>query len=161
MKIYSVIITVIAVAAAVAAGVFYSQKNRVALETAVFQKNEEKCQTDKSKVESQLTETKSRMVSVQKEAAVLSAVSSSFMIPGDLKALTVGSREAVEVEEKIGALTDKMERMGIEKDWNDFKSTLRLNAILGLTRNLAQGLERNLSQQSGSGNQSPPRQPVQ
>lgn len=159
MKIYSIIVTIIAVIAIIFAGIAYSEMSKVSDQAAAYQKENEKYKTDISRTEGELSELKGRMATLQKEASVLSAASSSFMIPGDLKALTVGSQEAAEIEKKIAGMTDKMERMVIEKDWNDFKSTLQLNAVLGLMRNLAQNIDRNLTQQPG--NQAPAGQPIQ
>ncbi len=161
MKIYSIIITIVAVIAIVFAGVFYSQVSKISEQATNYKKDSEHCQSEKKVTEGKISELNGKLNDFQKNTAVLSAVSSSFMIPGDLKVLTVGSREATEVETKIAAMTNKMERMGIEKDWNDFKSTLQINAVLGLMRNMAQNMERSLSQQAQNGNQMPERQPMQ
>ena len=34
--------------------------------------------------------------------------------------------------------------MGVEKDWKDFKDSLKVNPLLGLLRTLANNIERNL-----------------
>jgi len=158
MKIYSIIITIVAVIALVFSGITYSRISKVSEQAMNYKKDSEHCQSEKKITEGKILESNNRLASAQKNAGVLSAVSSSFMITGDLKALTVGSREATEVEQKIAGITDKMERMGTEKDWNDFKSTLQLNQVFGLMRNLAQNMEQSLSQQPQ--NQTPERQPM-
>lgn len=159
MKIYAIIITIVAVVALVFSGITYTRISKVSQQATNCKKDSELCQSEKKITEGKILESNNRLISAQKNASVLSVVSSSFMIPGDLKALTVGSQEAVEVEQKIAEITDKMERMGIEKDWNDFKSTLQLNQVFGLMRNLAQNMEKSLSQQPQ--NQAPERQPMQ
>ena len=161
MKIYSIIVTIIAVAAFAIAGILYSQVSKISEQATNYKKDSEHCQSEKKITDGKISELNGRLNDFQKNTAVLSAVSSSFMIPGDLKVLTVGSQEAAEVEMKIAAMNNKMERMGIEKDWSDFKSTLQINAALGLMRNMAQNIERSLSQPSQGGNQMPERQPVQ
>jgi hypothetical protein len=161
MKIYSIIITIIAVIAIAFVGVFYFQVSKISEQATNYKKDSEHCQSEKKIIEGKVSELNGRLNDFQKNTAVISAVSSSFMIPGDLKVLTVGSQEATEVEQKISAMTNKMERMGIEKDWNDFKSTLKINAVLGLMRNMSQNMERSLSQPSQSGDQMPERQPIQ
>lgn len=153
MKIYSIVITIIAVIAIVFAGVFYSQVSKVSQLAASYQKNSELCQIERSKLENQLTQANGKLSNIQKTVSVLDAAANSFMFAGDLKAQTVGSAEAAEVEQKINNMTDKMDRMEAEKNWNDFKTTLGFNPLFGLLRGLAQNLDRNLAQQPG--NQAP------
>lgn len=153
MKIYSVIVTIVAVLAIIFAGVFYSQINKISQQAKIYQKDNELCQTDRSKLEKQLTQANGKLSNLQKTADVLTAAANSFMFAGDLKAQTVGSQEAAEVEQKINNMTDKMDRMEAEKNWNDFKTSLRFNPLFGLLRGLANNLDRNLSQQPG--NQAP------
>lgn len=153
MKIYSIIVTIVAVLAMVLAGVFYSQISKVSQLAASYQKDSELCQTERSKLENQLAQANGKLSNLQKTADVLDAAANSFMFAGDMKANTVGSREAAEVEQKISSMTDKNDRMEAEKNWNDFKTSLRFNPLFGLLRGLAQNLDRNLSQQPG--NQAP------
>ncbi|MFA4817519.1 MAG: hypothetical protein WC608_02195 [Parcubacteria group bacterium] len=158
MKIYSIIITIIAIIAVIFAGVFYSQVSTVSQQADAYKKSGELCQADKSKTESQLSQANGKLANLQKTADVLDAAANSFMFAGDMKVSTVGSREAAEVEQKISSMTDKSDRMETEKNWNDFKTTLKLNPLFGLLRGLAQSLNRNFSQQSG--NQPPLQQPI-
>jgi len=158
MKIYAIIITIIAVVAIVFAGISYSQISKVSQQATTYQKEKEQCQSDKSKTETQLTQANGKLSNLQKTADVLGAAANSFMFAGDMKANTVGSQEAAEVEQKISSMTDKNDRMEAEKNWNDFKTTLRFNPFFGLLRGLVQSLDRNLSQQPG--NQAPLQQPT-
>ena len=158
MKIYSIIVTIIAVVAMVFAGISYSQISKVSQQATTYQKEKEQCQADKSKTENQLSQANGKLSNLQKTADVLDAAANSFMFAGDMKVSTVGSREAAEVEQKISSMTDKGDRMETEKNWNDFKTTLKFNPLFGLLRGLAQSLNRNLSQQPG--NQAPLQQPA-
>lgn len=158
MKIYSIIATVIAVIAIIFAGVFYSQVSTVSQQADAYKKSGELCQEDKSRTENQLSQANGKLSNLQKTAAVLDAAANSFMFAGDMKASTVGSVEAAEVERKISSMTDKNDRMETEKNWSDFKTTLKFNPLFGLLRGLAQSLERNFSQQPG--NQVPLQQPM-
>ncbi|MDD5146598.1 MAG: hypothetical protein PHN39_02560 [Candidatus Pacebacteria bacterium] len=144
MKIYLIIITIIAVLAIVVASYFYWQVGQAVQKETVCQVAQTTCQADKAQVENQLSRANGQLATVRGTAAVLEVALNSFMIPGDLTALTIGSREAIEVGQKIEALVDSGDRMMAEKDWSDFKSSLRLNALFGLLRNLANNLDRNL-----------------
>jgi len=158
MKIYAIVVTIIALIAVIFAGVFYSQVSKVSQQAAEYQKEKDNCQKDKSKTENQLSQANGKLANLQKIAAILDAAANSFMFAGDMKVSTLGSQETAEVEQKISELTDKGDRMETEKNWNDFKATLKFNPLFGLLRGLAQSLERNLSQQPG--NQAPLQQPT-
>lgn len=158
MKIYSIVVTIVAVLAIIFAGAFYSQVSKISQQAVSYQKDSELCKTDKSKTENQLSQANGKISNLQKTADVLDAAANSFMFAGDMKANTVGSVEAAEVEQKIGSMTDKNDRMEAEKNWNDFKTTLKFNPFFGLLRGLVQSLDRNLSQQPG--NQAPLQQPT-
>lgn len=67
------------------------------------------------------------------------------MIPGDLEAITIGSQETVEVEEKIDGIADSKDRMMAEQDWADFKDSKLLNSLFNLLRNAANNIERTLT----------------
>jgi hypothetical protein len=157
MKIYLIIITIIAVLAIAVAGYFYWQVGQVAQKETMCQAARVSCQTDKAQLENQLSRANGQLAVVRTTAAVLKAALSSFMIAGDLRALTIGFQEAIEVGQKIEALVDRGDRMMAEKDWGDFKSSLRLNALFGLVRNLANNLDRNLQP---TGDSSPLLQPT-
>lgn len=142
MKIYSISITIVAVLAIAAAGYFYWR------DAGIFGQIEA-CQKNKAMAENKLTLVNDRMAKLVKTITAFKAVNESFMVPGDLTVLSVGSKEAVDVEQKIGEIADKQDRMGAERDWNDFKTSLRLNALFSLLRNFANNLERTLQQPGG------------
>ena len=139
MKIYAIIITVIAVLAVAGAGYFYWQY--AGLAGAV-----EMCQKDKALAENELVFVNEQLAKIAKTVSAFQSVNESFIVPGDLMALTIGSKEAAEVEQKIGEMVDKQDRMSAERDWSDFKTSRRLNALFALFRNFADNLERALNQ---------------
>jgi len=139
MKTYSIIVTVIAVLALVSAGYFYWQSKPAASQL-------ESCLKDKAQVESQLSDANKKLTALSNTVAVFKIVNESFIVPGDLKAQTVGSQEATEVERMILNITDKTDRMLIGGSWSDFKTSLRLSDLFHIFRTLADNLERILAQ---------------
>jgi len=105
----------------------------------------EGCLGDRAETEMHLSDAQEQLSKISKTNSVLIAVLDSFMIPGDLKAITVGSQEAVEVEEKINDIADSKDRMMAEQDWEDFKSSKLLNPLFNLLRNVANNIERTLT----------------
>ncbi len=143
MKTYSVIVTVVAGVAIIAVGYLFFSGNSGDLRQQV-----EALQKEKASLEGQLNWTSGQLDKISKTVGVLKSVNESFMIPGDLKVLAVGSKEAAEVGQKINEIADKTDRMMAESDWNNFKSSLRLNSLFKLYRDLADNLERVLEQQA-------------
>lgn len=139
MKTYAIIITIIATLAVVGAGYFYSQYNKLAGTVDI-------CQKDKMLAENQLTFANEQLTKITKTVSAFKSVNESFMIPGDLKAITIGSKEAIWVEQNISNIVDSQDRMSAEKEWSNFKTTLRLNSLFSLFRNFADNLERTLNQ---------------
>lgn len=140
MKIYSIIITIIAVLAVVAAGYFYWQHQGLAGQV-------DSCLKEKAQAENQSSRAKARLDEIAKTTAAFKLAADSFIAPGDLKVLAIGSKESAEVEQKIGEMMDKADRMMAEKGWSDFKSSLRLTPLFGLFRNFAGNLERILTRE--------------
>jgi len=144
MKNYSIIITIVAILAIVFAGYFYLQNSKSLTKIETCENEKTQLKKDKTELENELNKNNEQLTTISKTTAVLNAALNSFMIPGDLKVSTVGSKESLEVEEKIEDITDKADRMGAEKDWKDFKDSLKVNPLLGLLRTLANNIERNL-----------------
>ncbi|MFA5737030.1 MAG: hypothetical protein WC893_02660 [Candidatus Paceibacterota bacterium] len=139
MKTYTIIVTIIAILAIVGAGYFFWQYNSLA---DVI----DSCQKDKALAENQLVFANEQLTKIAKTVSAFKTVNESFLIPGDLKAINVGSKEAVLVEQKIVNIVDNQDRMGAEREWKDFKTSLNLNSLFSLFRNFANNLERILSQ---------------
>jgi len=139
MKIYTIITTIIAVLAITAAGYFYNQYSGLYGQV-------DACQKDKAFIEGKLDWSNGQLAKISKTAAAFKAVSESFAITGDLKATTIGSKETTAVEQKIADIADGTDRMSAESEWNEFKTSLRLNTLFALYRNFANNIERILEQ---------------
>jgi len=162
MKIYSIIITIVAVCAFGLAGYFYWQGGDIRKDFGVCQeekdqlaKEKDQLVKDKNRLEGDLNAANSQLSAVRHSAVVLKLALNSFMFAGDVRAITVGSKEAVEVEQAIELLDGNQDRMMAEKDWTDFKTSRYLNPLLGLLRNLVNSIERSAEESSGSRNYEP------
>lgn len=148
MKIYGVIVSIVAVAAIVLAGVFYWQggANRHALDSC--RNTAKQLTSDNERLQGDLTNAQNQIDEARQIANVLQPASESFMFPGDFKALTIGSSESTEVEQKIDQLSDKMNRMSAAQNWKDFKSTRGFNPFFGFLRSLLGSLNNVLNRQA-------------
>jgi hypothetical protein len=145
MKIYSTVITIVA-GLAIAGGIyFFMQYNAMSRQYEGMSKEIEDCLADKAETEMRLSNAQEQLSKISKTNDVLIAALDSFMIPGDLKAITVGSQEAIEVTEKIDGIADSKDRMMAEQDWDDFKDSKLLNSLFNLLRNAANNIERTLT----------------
>lgn len=141
MKTYSIVVTIVACLALVAAAYFFVQYNGISSQA-------ESCQTAKAGTEMQLSDAQEQLSRARKTNAVLISALDSFMTPGDMKVLTIGSQEATEVEQKIADIADSKDRMMMEANWADFKSTKLLNSLFNLFRDAANNIERTLAPKS-------------
>lgn len=144
MKIYSIIITIIACLAVAAGAYFFLQYNAISKQYEGIFSEAENCQRDKSETERQLSEAQEQLSKINKTNEVLVSVLNSFMIPGDLKAITVGSQEAAEVGQKIDDVADSKDRMIMEQNWDDFVSSKLLNSLFNFLRDGVNNIERTL-----------------
>jgi hypothetical protein len=154
MKTYSTLITVLAILAIGSAGYFYWQGGAMRQEITDLRTTNEGLGKDKDLLTQQLTDLKSAVAPLRLSAAALKLVVNSFMYAGDIKAQAIGSKEAAGVETAIGNLTDSADRMSAEKDWKDFKTSLRFNPLFGVIRNLANNIDRGFSNMEGPANPS-------
>lgn len=152
MKIYSIIITIIAIIAFGLAGYFYwqggemknnysvcqSEKNALILERDTIAK-------DKAELNNKLNLINEQLDKINRTATALNYALNSFMFAGDIKALTIGSQEAKKVEEALGQIDNSSERMMSEGQWSDFKSTRLFNPLFGLLRGLADSINKDAS----------------
>lgn len=142
MKIYTIIITIVAVCALGLAGYFYWQGGDMRKDFGVCQDQREGFMKDKAQLESQLNMLDSQLGKVNHSVAALKTVLNSFMFAGDVRAVTIGSKETTAVEQALANIDDDKDRMMAETDWADFKSSRYLNPLLGLLRNLTYSIER-------------------
>lgn len=145
MKIYLTVAVIIACLAIVAAIYFFSQYNGMSKQFEGMSLEIDDCQKDKAEAERQLSDVQDQLSIVKKTNDVLIAALDAFMIPGDLKAITVGSQESAEVIEKINGIADSKDRMMAEESWNDFKASKLLNSLFGFLRNGVNNIERTLA----------------
>lgn len=146
MKIYSITITVITCLAVIGAIYFFWQYNAMSEEYNEMFSEIEGCRNTKAETERQLSDAEEQLSNVSKTNDVLIAALNSFMIPGDLKAITVGSQETAEIEQKINNISDSKDRMMMEQSWNDFESSKLLNSLFNLLRDGVNNIERTLEQ---------------
>lgn len=138
MKIYSIIITIVAVLALVSGVYSFVRYNQMFSEIKDYQDT-------KAQTERELANLQTQLSRIEKTNDVLVTVLDSFLIPGDLKALAVGSQEAAAVEQKIAGVADSKDRMMMEGNWESFKETKLLNSLFAFLRDATNNIERTLA----------------
>lgn len=161
MKIYSIIITVIAAIAIGTAGYLYWSQGVMRDEIADLKLTNDDLGKDKALVENQLTRANEVLDKINQSNEVFKTVVNSFMFAGDIKALTVGLKEGELVDQAIANVQDTSNRMGAEKDWADFKETLGFNPLFGLLRNIANSINQEITNLNGPNNNLPGDPPPQ
>jgi hypothetical protein len=142
MKIYSIVITIIAIIALGLAGYFYWQGGEMRNNYSICRSERNAIARDKAELDRKFNLISEQLDKISHTAAALNYALNSFMFAGDIKALTIGSQEAKKVEEALGRIDDNSERMMSEGHWNDFKSTRLFNPLFGLLRGLADSINR-------------------
>lgn len=138
MKTYSIVITVVAVLALVGGVYSFTRYNQISGEIKNYRDT-------KAETERQLADLQTQLSRIEKTNDVLITVLDSFLIPGDLKALAVGSQEAVVVEQKIAGIDDSKDRMMMESNWKNFKETRLLNSLFSFLRDATNNIGRTLA----------------
>jgi len=142
MKIYSIIITIITIVALGLAGYFYWQGNEIKNNYSICQIEKDTIAKDKAELNKKLDFINEQLDKISRAATALNYAVNSFMFAGDIKALTIGSQEAKQVEEALSKIDNSSERMMFEENWNNFKSTRLFNPLFGLLRGLAGSIEK-------------------
>lgn len=150
MKIYSIVITVIAVCALGLAGYFYWQSGEVRNNFNVCQNERDQLQTAKAGLENSLSAAQGQLAVIRHTSTALNYVLNSFMYAGDIKAITVGTKESVNVKSAFNEIDDNMDRMSLESSWSQFEKTLLFNPLFGVIRGLSNNIERTISQPAGN-----------
>jgi len=145
MKIYSLIITIIAILAVMCAGYFFFQSSAIQPTLNLCETAKENLVTENAKLQNDVTNLQTKITEASSIVAVLQPAAESFIFPGDYKALSIGTAEATEIDGLIAALTDKMTRLNAEHGWNEFKTTLEFNPFFGFLRGTLGSLETTLS----------------
>jgi hypothetical protein len=172
MKAYCIGVIIIAVLSTLAAIYFYLQlcearqnsliykeeSGQLALEKISLQNQLDLLQEEKKKLVADLALSSLQLENVRSAVVLLNKILNSFMYAGDIRALTVGLKEAEAVEAAIGNLNDSQTRMAAERDWAEFKKSRYFNPLFGLLRNLSRGIEQNVLAPADSNNAA--RQPL-
>lgn len=140
MKVYVVIVTVLAVLVAAVAGWLYSEK--VSVERGL-----DKTLRDKARVEKRLEDLENGVKGARETSEALVAVLQVPIFPGDAQVPTIDTEAATKARQQIGDITDRADRAGAEKDWDAFRNTLKVTELQAALRKLADNLHRNLTQE--------------
>lgn len=144
MKVYSIIITLVAVLAIGAAGYFYWQYSGANKQVLAVKQEKDGVQKDLDQTKQELTNVKMSFDGIKPFSAALKSVVDSFVVAGDTKVSTIGSVEATTARQKIGDITDNTDKTSAEKNWDDFHTSLRVSDLQSLIRTLSFGIERNI-----------------
>lgn len=145
MKIYSIVVSVVAVLAIMGVGFFYWQYANVNKKLNSVEQERKELQGQKDKAVSQVSDFQKGMRSVKETAEAFKAVIDSFTVPGDVKVGEIGSIEATAARQQIGDITDKTDKIGAEKTWDDFRDSKHVADLRALLENLANNLVRNIA----------------
>lgn len=141
MKIYSIVITVVAVILLAVAGYFYQQVAVVKSELATT-----KSELNQSAVE--LTNLQNlvatELTSAKATVDILKNSLESFLVAGDVKVASISDSEAKTISDKILAFPDKLNKTSFESGWAGFLKSQTVSDYLAFSRSLAQTLQSNL-----------------
>jgi len=158
MKIYSTIVTIIAVIAIGGAGYLFWSQSVMRSEIVELKMMNEGLGKDKTLLEGKLSQTNEALNKIRQSNEVFKTVVNSFMYAGDIKASNIGSKEGKQVDTAIENIQDSMNRMSAEKDWGDFKQTLGFNPLFGLLRSLANSMNQEIINLNGPSENLQPQQ---
>lgn len=137
MKIYSIIVTIVAVLAIGVAGYFGYQYQNVQNQKRAVEK-------DMNDAKDELTRTKSSIANIKTSVIALDAVANSFMPTGDN---TIGSfvvAKATIAREKIGDITDEKDKEMVLSEWDRFHDSSRLNDFQQLLKKFTENFNRSI-----------------
>jgi hypothetical protein len=127
------------------AGYFYWQGGEMRNNYGICQSERDTIAKDKAELNNKFNLINDQLDKISHTATALNYALNSFMFAGDIKALTIGSKEAKKVEEALSQIDNSSERMMSEGNWSDFKSTRLFNPLFGLLRGLADSINRDVS----------------
>jgi type II secretory pathway pseudopilin PulG len=144
MKIYAIAITVIAILVGVAGGYLFWQLNEVKAELSQVQEQERLVSDELLKSQSQLQQAQNLIdtgfTGAKENSDILKNSLETFLIAGDLKIFTISETEAQAITDKIQGLSDKMDKVGLEKAWSDFLKSQTLTDYFAFARNAASNI---------------------
>ncbi len=144
MKIYAIIISVIAVLLLGAAGYFGYQYFNLNGKVTSLEQERNNAQGEIGKAKKDLEDTKSSFTNVEKTAIAYKAAINSFTPPGDVKVGTFDAAKATEARQKIGDITDAKDKDRAEKAWDTFHTNSQLNDYQFLLNVFSESLERSI-----------------
>jgi hypothetical protein len=149
MKIYSIIITIVAVIALGSTGYLYWQYNSANEKVGSLEGKIDSVQKDLDKTKQELTNTKTSFDGIKPFSAALKAVLNSFIAGGDAKVGTIGATEGTLARQKISGITDNTDKISAEKNWDDFSRSAKFSDLQPLLMTLSFGIERNIQNATG------------
>lgn len=144
MKIYSTVVTIVAVLAIGAAGYFYWQYSSMSKKVISLEDKQNSTQKDLDNTKQELTNTQTSFDGIKSFSAALSAVLNSFIAGGDTKVGTIGTTEGAVVRQKISEIADNTDKISAGGNWDAFSSSNKLRDLQPLLLTLSFGIERHI-----------------
>ncbi|MFA5022505.1 MAG: hypothetical protein WC508_05510 [Patescibacteria group bacterium] len=144
MKIYAIIITVVAVLFGVAAGYLLWQLTGLKAELGQVQYQQHLTEDELEKNEVKLQQAQNLIdtgfTSAKENSDILKNSLETFLVAGDLKIFTLSETEAQMITDKIQSLSDKMDKVSLEKAWSDFLKSQKITDYFAFARTAASNI---------------------
>jgi len=151
MKIYAVVVTIIAILAGVAAGYLFWQTTTIQAGLNQAQEQQRQANDELTQVKTELSQTKDELNNAQKlvdtgftgakeNSDILKNSLETFLVAGDLKIFTISETEARAITEKIQNISDKMDKVSLEKPWSDFLKSQKITDYFAFARAAASNI---------------------
>ncbi|MFA6255104.1 MAG: Tar ligand binding domain-containing protein [Patescibacteria group bacterium] len=151
MKIYAVVITIIAVLALILAGYLFWQMTAIQTNLNQAQEQQRQANDELTQVKTELSQTKDELNKVRElidtglttakeNSDILKNSLETFLVAGDLKIFTISETEAQAITDKIQSLSDKMDKVGLEKAWSDFLKSQKITDYFAFARAAASNI---------------------
>lgn len=151
MKIYAIVITVVAVLAGIASGYLFWQMTSIQTDLNQAQEQQKQANDELTQVTTELNQTKDELkkarelidtglTTAKENSDILKNSLESFLIAGDLKIFTISTTEAQAITDKIQSLSDKMDKVSLEKAWSDFLKSQKITDYFAFARSAASNI---------------------
>ncbi len=144
MKIYSIVITIAVILAVIGGIYFFKQYGEMKRQYDDMTGEIKDCQLAGEEMRGELDYAQEQLARINESSSILSLALNAFMIPGDSKAIAIGSQESAEIENKIAYLADSKDRMMAQEHWMDFKDAKMLNSLFNFLRTMTDNINRTL-----------------
>ncbi|MBP6930348.1 hypothetical protein KBB60_01975 [Patescibacteria group bacterium] len=137
MKVYSILITIVALSALVLAGYFH-------LKYQSYNSEQQALKEELEEAKSELAKTESGISSVKASFLALDATVNSFTPKGNT---TVGSflpTESITARDRINDIKDEKDKEIITVEWDRFRQSSKLNDFQNLLRKYTENINRSL-----------------